>query len=280
MTSSFRVERDSMGELQVPADALWGAQTQRAVREFPHQRPDAAARLHPRARRWSSRRRPRANTALGLLDPAPRAGDRRRAAAEVAAGAARRALPDRRVPDRLGHQHQHERQRGDRRTRQRPARQRRCTPTITSTWARAATTAFPTAIHVSAALAVQRAAAAGARAPARGAAGQGARGGRHREDRAHAPDGRHAGDAGAGALRLAHADRERHRARAGRASRACYALAQGGTAVGTGINAHPQFGQRFCAELSAITRHRVRAQRATTSRPCRRRTRPWSSPGS
>ena len=25
-----RVERDSMGELRVPADALWGAQTQRA----------------------------------------------------------------------------------------------------------------------------------------------------------------------------------------------------------------------------------------------------------
>ncbi|MCC5794818.1 MAG: class II fumarate hydratase [Chromatiales bacterium] len=32
---AFRVERDSMGELQVPADALWGAQTQRAVENFP-----------------------------------------------------------------------------------------------------------------------------------------------------------------------------------------------------------------------------------------------------
>ena len=31
----FRVERDSLGELQVPADALWGAQTQRAVENFP-----------------------------------------------------------------------------------------------------------------------------------------------------------------------------------------------------------------------------------------------------
>src|SRR5260221_12671872 len=27
---AFRVEHDSMGEVQVPADALWGAQTQRA----------------------------------------------------------------------------------------------------------------------------------------------------------------------------------------------------------------------------------------------------------
>ncbi len=30
-------------------------------------------------------------------------------------------------------------------------------------------------------------------------------------------------------------------------------LAQGGTAVGTGINAHPDFSARFCAELSRAT---------------------------
>ena len=34
-TAGFRTEHDSMGELQVPADALWGAQTQRAVDNFP-----------------------------------------------------------------------------------------------------------------------------------------------------------------------------------------------------------------------------------------------------
>jgi fumarate hydratase class II len=32
---AFRTEHDSMGELQVPADALWGAQTQRAIENFP-----------------------------------------------------------------------------------------------------------------------------------------------------------------------------------------------------------------------------------------------------
>ena len=32
---SFRTVQDSMGELEVPADALWGAQTQRAVNNFP-----------------------------------------------------------------------------------------------------------------------------------------------------------------------------------------------------------------------------------------------------
>jgi len=31
----FRTEKDSMGELKVPADAMWGAQTQRAVENFP-----------------------------------------------------------------------------------------------------------------------------------------------------------------------------------------------------------------------------------------------------
>ena len=38
MTASepgFRIEHDSMGEVAVPADALWGAQTQRAVENFP-----------------------------------------------------------------------------------------------------------------------------------------------------------------------------------------------------------------------------------------------------
>ena len=33
--SQYRIEHDSMGELKVPADALYGAQTQRAVDNFP-----------------------------------------------------------------------------------------------------------------------------------------------------------------------------------------------------------------------------------------------------
>ena len=33
--TQYRIERDSMGELKVPADALYGAQTQRAVDNFP-----------------------------------------------------------------------------------------------------------------------------------------------------------------------------------------------------------------------------------------------------
>ena len=33
--NSFRTEKDSLGELQVPADAYYGVQTQRAVQNFP-----------------------------------------------------------------------------------------------------------------------------------------------------------------------------------------------------------------------------------------------------
>ena len=35
MSEEFRIEHDSMGELRVPAAALWGPQTQRAVENFP-----------------------------------------------------------------------------------------------------------------------------------------------------------------------------------------------------------------------------------------------------
>ena len=35
MTDDYRVEHDSMGEVRVPRDALWQAQTQRAVENFP-----------------------------------------------------------------------------------------------------------------------------------------------------------------------------------------------------------------------------------------------------
>jgi fumarate hydratase class II len=35
MAEGFRTEKDSLGEMKVPADALWGSQTQRAVENFP-----------------------------------------------------------------------------------------------------------------------------------------------------------------------------------------------------------------------------------------------------
>ena len=35
MEQQFRVEKDSMGEMRVPGDAYYGAQTARAVENFP-----------------------------------------------------------------------------------------------------------------------------------------------------------------------------------------------------------------------------------------------------
>ncbi|MBN1678910.1 MAG: aspartate ammonia-lyase, partial [Anaerolineae bacterium] len=33
--TDYRIEKDSLGDIQVPENALWGAQTQRAVQNFP-----------------------------------------------------------------------------------------------------------------------------------------------------------------------------------------------------------------------------------------------------
>jgi len=34
MTKNFRIEKDSMGTIEVPIEALWGAQTQRSIKNF------------------------------------------------------------------------------------------------------------------------------------------------------------------------------------------------------------------------------------------------------
>ena len=81
----FRIERDSMGELRVPADALWGAQTQRAIENFPISgRP--LPRGFIRALGLVKAAAAEVNAGLGLL-PKTRAATIRKAALEVADGA-------------------------------------------------------------------------------------------------------------------------------------------------------------------------------------------------
>jgi fumarate hydratase class II len=82
--TKVRTEKDSMGELQVPADALWGAQTQRAVENFP-----ISGLTMPRSFvralglvKWAAAG---ANSELGLLT-GPRAVAIQKAAAAVADG--------------------------------------------------------------------------------------------------------------------------------------------------------------------------------------------------
>ena len=51
MSGDFRIEHDSMGDVEVPSDALWRAQTQRAVQNFPVSgRPLPPALIHALAR--------------------------------------------------------------------------------------------------------------------------------------------------------------------------------------------------------------------------------------
>src|ERR1043166_10201081 len=82
--SEFRVEKDSLGPMQVPAAALWGPQTQRAVENFPISgRPLPPAFIHTLGLIKSAAAR--VNRDLGLLE-APIAGAIEKAANEVAEG--------------------------------------------------------------------------------------------------------------------------------------------------------------------------------------------------
>ena len=66
--SNFRIEHDTMGEVRVPADALWQAQTQRAVENFPISGTRVElAQVHALARIKGAAAR--VNAALGVLGP-------------------------------------------------------------------------------------------------------------------------------------------------------------------------------------------------------------------
>ena len=80
----YRVERDSLGELRVPRQALYGAQTQRAVQNFPISglRPWRAFIWSMATVKWAAAK---VNCGLGLLDP-ERSAAIMQAADEVASG--------------------------------------------------------------------------------------------------------------------------------------------------------------------------------------------------
>ena len=84
--SRTRTERDSLGEVEVPADRMWGAQTERSRRNFPigeRRMPLALIHAYARVKRAAAR----ANTRLGDRPPSPEVGGAIEAAArEVIAG--------------------------------------------------------------------------------------------------------------------------------------------------------------------------------------------------
>ncbi len=249
MTTSFRTERDSMGELKVPADALWGAQTQRAIQNFP-----ISGLTMPRgfitALGLVKQSAARANLRLALL-AADIAGAIDGAAAEVAASRHNAQFPidvfqtgsgtstnmnaneviARLATQRLG----------------RPVH-----PNDHVNMGQSSNDVIPTTIHVSAALAVRR-----DLMPAL----------EHVRNVLQAKE-REVGDiVKTGRTHLMDAmpvtlgqelsgwrtQIENGLARLQSVEPRLLQLAQGGTAVGTGINAHPDFGARFCSELAALT---------------------------
>jgi fumarate hydratase, class II len=249
MTTSHRIERDSMGELEVPADALWGAQTQRAVQNFP-----VSGRRLPRsfirALGLIKQAAAAANARLGLLDP-PVADAIGAAAAEVAQGLHDAQFPidvfqtgsgtstNMNANEVIGHLAA--------RTLGRPVH-----ANDQVNMGQSSNDVIPTAIHVSAALAVH-----GELLPAiehlcevlrakEQEVGQVVKTGRtHLMDAMPVTLGQE--------LSAWRTQMENDYARLEAVEPRLLALAQGGTAVGTGINAHPKFGKVFCGVLAELT---------------------------
>ncbi|WP_430505498.1 class II fumarate hydratase [Haloparvum sp. PAK95] len=67
MADDYRIEEDSLGEMEVPADAYWGAQTQRAVENFPIS-DRTFGRRFVRALGVVKKAAAQANNDLGLVD--------------------------------------------------------------------------------------------------------------------------------------------------------------------------------------------------------------------
>ena len=249
MTTSSRIERDSMGELQVPVDALWGAQTQRAVQNFPI----SGITLPPAfiaALGLVKQAAARANAALGLVSSdLARAIDV--AAAEVAAGKHDAQFPidvfqtgsgtstNMNANEVIAHL-----------ASRRLGRAVHANDEINLS--QSSNDVIPTTIHVSAALAVER-----TLLPALQHACDVLQAKEH-EVGAIVKTGRtHLMDAMPVTLGQElsgwRAQLQNGRARLQSTMPRLLAVAQGGTAVGTGINAHVEFGARFCTELARLT---------------------------
>jgi fumarate hydratase class II len=249
MTAEFRIERDSMGELEVPANARWAAQTQRAVNNFPISgltMPAAFIRALGLVK-WAAAR---TNLKLGLLD-ADIAGAIESVALEIADGQHVDQFPVDVFQTGSG-----------------TSSNMNCNEVIASlasarlgravhpndhvNMGQSSNDVIPTTIHVSAAQLVvgdllpalehlattieQKAASLAAIV---------------KTGRTHLMDAmpvRFDQELGGWASQI----RNAHYRVAGVIGRLS-ALAQGGTAVGTGINAHPEFGVRFAAALAERT---------------------------
>ncbi|WP_018719526.1 class II fumarate hydratase [Arhodomonas aquaeolei] len=245
----FRVERDSMGELNVPADALYGAQTQRAVQNFPISGL-TLPRTFIRALGLIKAAAAQTNADLGLLERDV-AHAIVAAAGEVAAGE-----HDRHFPVDVF-------QTGSGTSTNMNANEviaRLATEALGDTvhpndhvnMGQSSNDVIPTAIHVSAALAARETLipalehlAGTMETRADELAGVTTTGRTHLMDAMPVTLGQ---EIGGWAAQIRHGIE-----RLDDGLKRLHALAQGGTAVGTGINAHPEFGAGVAQWLAAET---------------------------
>ncbi len=249
-TTDYRIEKDSMGEMKVPAGAYYGASTQRAVENFPVSgQPMPARFVH--ALGLIKAAAARVNRELGLVD-ARKAEAIEKAAREVADGKWDAHFPldvfqtgsgtssnmnaneviARRAAELLGGAKVH--------------------PNDDVNFGQSSNDAVPAAIHVSAVLAIERDLLPALR-DLHDALAEKARAFDHviKTGRTHLMD--------ATPIRLGqefsgYASQVDHGiARLRGVLPDLRELALGGTAVGTGLNTHPEFGARVAAALSELT---------------------------
>jgi fumarate hydratase class II len=249
MAAEFRVERDSMGELQVPASALWGAQTQRAVNNFPisgQRMPPAFIRALALIK-WAAAR---TNRNLGLL-PEGIAGAIESSALAVANGEHAEHFPVDVFQTGSGTSSNMNANEVIARLATR-ALGSAVHPNDHVNMSQSSNDPIPSAIHIAAALEVTNKLvpalehlAATIEAKAREVAGVVKTGRTHLMDAMPVRLDQELG----GWARQIRAGIERLQAVLPRLT----GLAQGGTAVGTGINAHPKFGAEFATVLAKQT---------------------------
>ncbi len=249
MTATTRVERDSLGTLDVPADALWGAQTQRAIQNFP---PSGLRmpRAFIRALALIKHAAAKANAELGDLPPAI-AAVIQGAALQVAAG-----KHDDQFPVDVF-------QTGSGTSSNMNANEVIATlatrihgspvhPNDQVNMSQSSNDAVPTAIHVSAALLLHEQLMPALARLLEVLAARGAEfAGIVKTGRTHLMDAMPitlAQELGGWQAQITACE-----ARLRTVTPRLQALAQGGTAVGTGINARPQFGAVFARHLAEQT---------------------------
>ena len=203
----YRIERDSMGEIAVPADRYWGAQTERSHENFrigtevmPREITHAFGILKKAAAIANRRLKPDGWTrAVSKSCKGMRRGDLRRA---------QRPLPARRLADGQRHAVEHERERGHREPRKRARRREIAAPERRHQHVAELERHVPDRDAHRGGARDRGPTAAGARPAAPNASPPRGRERRYRQERPHAPAGRDADQVLAGDQRLAQHARE------------------------------------------------------------------------